>query len=116
MNKPKAKLLWQCSSCNEMHNDEDDARECCMPEIYEHYGCPGCGKVHEEEHEAVSCCEELKRCPCCARDYGSGHIQAFAVRVAGHCNSCNPFYSLDHTLLIEDQYAASGAEPRRLNA
>ncbi|MFZ3121674.1 MAG: hypothetical protein WA159_25540 [Variovorax sp.] len=116
MSKPRAVLLWKCSSCDEVHGDEDSARECCMPEVYELYGCPKCGVVHEEEHQAISCCEELVRCPCCARDYGAGEIHAFAVRIAGHCNQCNPFYSLDHTLLIEDQYAASGAEPRSLNS
>lgn len=116
MSKPKANSFWQCSSCNEIHDDEDDARECCAPEIYEIYGCPGCGKVHEEEHQAISCCEQLERCPCCARDYGAGHIQAFAVRLAGHCNTCNPFYTIDQQLLIEDQYAQSGAERRSLNA
>ena len=116
MSKPQAKLLWECGSCNEVHEDEDGARECCAPEVWECYGCPECEKVHDEEHKALSCCEELTRCPCCSRDYGSHHLNAFAVRVAGHCNTCNPFFSLDQQTAIEDQHVASGCEPQGLNS
>jgi predicted nucleic acid binding AN1-type Zn finger protein len=41
---------------------------------------------------------------------------AFAVRIAGHCSKCNPFFSVEHTLQIEDQYADFSGDCRRLNS
>ncbi|TRO24866.1 hypothetical protein EQ826_15520 [Ectopseudomonas mendocina] len=116
MQELNATPLWQCGKCREIHEDEDGARECCMPEIYELWQCPECKKVHDEEHEANACCEQPVRCPGCSRDHGAGSLMAFAVRVAGHCSQCNPFFSIEHTLQIEDQYAEFTGDSRRLNS
>ncbi len=43
------KELWRCGECREIHEDEDDARECCMPSVTELYGCLDCDVVHESE-------------------------------------------------------------------
>lgn len=62
LNKNKC-LKYQCDNCSENHDDYDDARECCKPEIHEVYVCPfeGCEKdfddfkdlaVHYTEHDA----------------------------------------------------------------
>ena len=100
----KATPMWQCSGCNELHEDEDDAENCCRPEVYEVWRCDSCGKRHDEELEAENCCAEhdLTRCPRCARDYSAGEINAAAVRIAGHCNTCNPFFSVDQQIHIEN--------------
>lgn len=119
MTKPKAKVLWKCSSCDEIHDDEDDARECCAPDVWEMYGCPECGKVCDEEEQALGCCspDELTSCPNCSRDYGRGQINHFAVLVAGHCNTCNPLYSVEQQLAIEDMHWQSGPrQPQSLLA
>lgn len=104
--KTEAKPLWKCGECCEIHDDEDAARECCMPEVYEIYGCPVCDKVHDEEDAALSCCGagNTIRCPNCSRDYGGGHINHYAVLVASHCNTCNPLYSVEQQLAIEDMH------------
>ena len=116
MSSKHAKSIWKCSECGEFHDHEDDARECCAPEVYEYFGCPECGMVHEEETDALQCCEVFERCPCCARDYGQTHLQAFAIRVAGHCNTCNPIFTLEQQLAIEDLHCAKTGERQRLNA
>lgn len=100
--------IYKCGCCGELHDDEDDARECCKPEVIELYRCTECKAVHEGELSAQSCCEERVRCPCCARDYGETTMDAFAVKVANHCRTCNPFFSLDQQLEIERQHEACG--------
>lgn len=50
MQKLNATPIWKCGECGEIHDDEDGARECCMPDIYELWQCPECKKVHDEEH------------------------------------------------------------------
>lgn len=96
---------WKCGQCGEIHDDEDEARECCMPAIHELYGCPICDANHEDEEDALKCCGDasvLTRCPCCARDYAGSEINHFAVTVAGHCNTCNPFFTVDQQMIIEE--------------
>ncbi|MCJ1887388.1 hypothetical protein LNN38_21180 [Pseudomonas sp. LA21] len=88
-----------------------------MPEIYELWGCPECGKVHDEEHQALECCEEYTRCPGCARDFGRGHINHFAIQLSGHCNVCVPFFTVEQQLIIEDRHSQYLGEPGpRLNS
>lgn len=98
--------LWRCEECAEIHNWEDEARECCAPEITELYGCPDCDAVHDDEGEAIDCCNALTavRCPNCLRDHGSQTINATAVRVTGHCSVCNPLYSTEEVFLVEDAH------------
>ncbi|WP_236213968.1 hypothetical protein [Metapseudomonas otitidis] len=100
--REKATPLWKCGHCDEIHDDEDSANDCCRPDVYEMWGCPKCKKVFEEEHEAAECCAEYTHCPGCARDWGSGHINHFAIKLAGHCNVCNPFFTVDQKFAIQD--------------
>ena len=106
MEKHKAIPLWKCGECSEVHDDEDEAMECCRPAIHELFGCPVCKSNHDDESAALKCCGSadgmLTRCPCCARDYAESELNHFAVTVAGHCNTCNPFFSIDQQLLIQD--------------
>lgn len=120
MSKSEIKTLYRCGSCRDVHEDEDEARECCAPSISEVYACPVCGEIHEEESEAGECCGfETVQCPNCRRDYGAGHINHSAVKIAGHCNTCNPFFSVDQQLAIEDLHCMDVARwrtPSSLNA
>lgn len=119
MTKRQAIELWRCCECNATHDDEDDARECCQPSIEECYGCPDCDEVHSCERQALKCCEDqcFTRCPCCARDYSEHDINHFAVTVAGHCNTCNPMFSVEQQLQIEDlHWQHSPYQPQSLLA
>lgn len=85
----ECKTRYQCSQCDEIHEDEDDARECCQPEVWEVYECGECGKLHgSDEVAAKSCCEQLVKCPACSRDYGQYNIASHSIEVAGHCPAC----------------------------
>ena len=48
---------WQCGRCNELHDDEDEAIECCRPSIHEVFICPACKDSHSSMEEAISCCD-----------------------------------------------------------
>ena len=46
---------WQCGECGDIHDDEDDASECCKPVIREVYVCPICNEKHGDREEAMEC-------------------------------------------------------------
>lgn len=99
------KKLYQCSSCDDIHDHEFEAEECCQPEVYEVWQCSDCTKVHEEKARAESCCAVGRvKCPACARDYSPSEIAATAIEVAGHCQTCNPFFTPDQHHEIESQH------------
>lgn len=50
-------LRWQCDGCGDIHDDEDDARDCCRPRVIEGWSCPVCDKFHEDEEDAIACCD-----------------------------------------------------------
>lgn len=106
MTKLAAEALWECGSCGEVYDDDDDAAQCCQPEVYKRWGCPTCKKVHGHEKAALLCCnpEALTRCPACARDYAPSEINHAAVLVAGHCNTCNPLFTPMQQFAIEDMH------------
>ncbi len=56
MVKPVEK--WECGHCGELHDDEDEANECCQPTIAEKWECGECGEVYDSESEAEECCTE----------------------------------------------------------
>lgn len=117
MSKPEIKTLYRCGKCCEVHDDEDVARECCMPEIIEVYACPICGLIHDEEEDAGKCCGfDIARCPSCHREYGAGHINYSAIAIAGHCNTCNPFFTVYQKIAIEDLCWQETGRAERLNA
>lgn len=54
---------WICGKCDEQHDYEDDARECCAPEVYEIYVCPVCDKEHDYWGDAFRCCGDMEGVP-----------------------------------------------------
>ncbi|MNJ47592.1 hypothetical protein D3C77_427520 [compost metagenome] len=97
------RTLYKCCRCSEVHDDEDGALECCQPEITELYECPVCKGIHDEEDAARTCCEiDSVKCPSCARDYTSISLSFQAVKIAGHCTTCNPMFTIDQQLAIQD--------------
>lgn len=51
---------WECGECGELHDDDDEARDCCRPRIYEVYQCPVCYESHSDIDKAISCIDEHK--------------------------------------------------------
>ena len=58
MEQDRVKVAWQCEECGEIHDDEDDARECCMPRIHEVFVCRECGEAYPTEQAATQCCAD----------------------------------------------------------
>lgn len=46
---------WRCNECGTVHNDEEEAYDCCRPTISEGYLCPICKKFHLSDEEAIEC-------------------------------------------------------------
>ena len=53
----KLKPKWKCDHCDELHDYEEDAVDCCAPTISERWVCPECGDDYRTEAEAIECCE-----------------------------------------------------------
>lgn len=47
---------YKCCECGDLHDDLDDARECCVPRVEEVFLCPICQAPHNEEEDAIDCC------------------------------------------------------------
>lgn len=94
--------LWQCTECDEIHDYEDSAINCCKPEILTLFKCTACDTVHDLPSSAKKCCTEDILCPKCLRDHHEHSINASAVKVTGHCSYCNPFYSPDEVVAVEE--------------
>jgi len=54
---PDSCYKWRCEECKELHDDEDDARDCCRPSIREVFVCPVCASVCDDEDDALDCCQ-----------------------------------------------------------
>lgn len=52
----KIKVKYRCSECGDIHDFEEDAAECCPPDVFEVYICPTCDEAHDDEDEARECC------------------------------------------------------------
>lgn len=50
--------VWRCEECGTVHDDEDEANECCRPEITEGYQCGECGTFYVDEVDANNCCAQ----------------------------------------------------------
>lgn len=59
----KLEMAWKCHECGEIHENEDDAYDCCRPEVSEGYLCPECGEFHRREQNALDCCEHDQDAP-----------------------------------------------------
>lgn len=103
------KRAYECGSCNEVHEYESSAEECCRPEVNEVWVCDICGEAHDDHEAAVNCCvgkvkargTDTVRCPSCYRDHELVQ-HAAEVEVAGHCSECNPHFSIEHSFAIGD--------------
>jgi hypothetical protein len=42
--------------CLSTHSFEDDARECCLPQVREVFVCQDCFTEHNEQADAEACC------------------------------------------------------------
>jgi rubrerythrin len=52
----KIELVFICGRCNCEHDNEDDANDCCPPDVRERYKCPICRTNYRKEPEAEACC------------------------------------------------------------
>lgn len=103
MSNSTIKQAWACGSCEEVHDSEYAAEECCRPEPYRVWICPACTKAHDSEQDASACCPVVNiTCPNCLRDYSGEAMQVAAIEVAGHCSTCRPAYSYAEQRAIED--------------
>lgn len=56
----KSKLNYKCGECGELHDDEEYARDCCEPDVFEIYSCGHCGKEFGPLEElAEDCCSDV---------------------------------------------------------
>lgn len=56
MSGARAPEAWQCDRCGDVHDDEDDARACCAPDVIAGYTCPLCATFHTGDAAALECC------------------------------------------------------------
>ena len=49
---------FRCGECGELHDFEDDARECCPPQVSKVFVCGECGDWHRDKAEAEACCAD----------------------------------------------------------
>lgn len=47
--------MYQCCACNENHDDEADAAECCA-DVSETTNCPVCKRECRDHRDATDCC------------------------------------------------------------
>lgn len=52
--------MWQCSECGELHGYEDDAQECCRPDVKRVFVCTECESDYATEEEASACCADAE--------------------------------------------------------
>lgn len=52
------KTSYECGQCYNVHDYEDEARECCPPTVKEVYLCPECEDAHNSREDAAECCPD----------------------------------------------------------
>lgn len=57
MSKVSIEPKHKCPECGDLHDDYDDALDCCRPHIEEVYVCPLCAGQFNTEEDALDCCE-----------------------------------------------------------
>lgn len=57
-NRVKMVMAYRCKSCNELHEWEDEAADCCKPAAPHRSAsaCPCCGKPYMTHRDAADCC------------------------------------------------------------
>lgn len=59
VNKAELVTMYRCPVCDELHEDEWDAEECCPPPPEDGISanhCPVCGKHYTTARNAADCC------------------------------------------------------------
>lgn len=59
--------LYECGNCSKTHDDEDEAHECCAPEVKTVYACAGC---YEGDPEDATTYETEKKADACTCGFG----------------------------------------------
>jgi hypothetical protein len=57
--KPRRVISWACPECDELHDDEHGAEECCSPPPSKpgaEIACPVCGQPWASFRGATDCC------------------------------------------------------------
>lgn len=61
--RPERVVMWRCPVCDELHDDEDDAEDCCSDPGDDSANapdwariCPVCGHAEETARDAADCC------------------------------------------------------------
>lgn len=117
MSEREIQSKWQCGECDELHDTEYEAEECCRLDVFEIWICPACGKDHDEKQAAIDCCPiSAITCPSCLRDHSGNTLEQSAITVSGHCTTCNPLYTIEQQLAIEDLHWQVTGKAERLNA
>jgi len=50
-------VMYRCPVCDQLHEDEDDAEECCeFNESNSDTNCPVCGEKYNSHRDAADCC------------------------------------------------------------
>jgi rubrerythrin len=63
--------VYVCSHCEAEHDDMEDARDCCKPDVYTRYRCSVCRDLHRTEEQAEKCHAtahvgaQPRQCPIC---------------------------------------------------
>lgn len=95
-----AKLKWSCGECSALHDTETDARWCCQPVPTDVWVCGDCGQRYDEKQEADDCCSTRIDCPNCLRNHAEQSAQGAQIAIAGHCDVCNPIYTIEQNHAI----------------
>ncbi|NWC88379.1 hypothetical protein HX793_10780 [Pseudomonas reactans] len=110
-------VKWECGNCNELHAWKNDAKQCCRPPVSECWICPACAQAHSDKNDAENYCPDSElavTCPSCLRDYDLNGLSFHAVRVAAHCTECNPMFTVDQQMAIQDFHYLNTGESRNM--
>lgn len=120
--KREVTRMWECGACNGLHKFEHEAEACCAPMVTRVWVCPACEDTHDREEDAETCCpiigeiEETVSCPSCRRDHSVESLNYQAVKIAGHCTTCNPLFTHDQQSAIEDLHYLVTGRSENINA
>lgn len=88
--------LYECGRCSKRHDDEDEARECCAPEVKTVYACAACyegdpehATTYETEKKADACtCGVGPHCLCGTRLTGDDERPSLILGSVVYCLAC----------------------------
>jgi len=107
--------VYLCGDCGEDYEDIMEARTCCAPTPETAYVCGHCDKQHPAEDDALACCDQRTLCPACFRSHGINSLDSLAIKIGGHCRTCNPHFDYDTQAQIEELHFQSRGEWIALN-